>query len=44
MGADEFCRQFPTGGGRRGAAGVNELPVGELERFAQRFEASFERR
>ena len=42
-GADEFCRQFPTGGGRRGAAGVNDLPACELERFAQRFEASFAR-
>ncbi|HWI09845.1 MAG TPA: DHHA1 domain-containing protein [Burkholderiaceae bacterium] len=42
-GADEFCRQFPTGGGRRGAAGVNDLPAGEFDRFVARFEASFAR-
>lgn len=42
-GADDFCRQFPTGGGRRGAGGVNDLPASELERFAARFEASFAR-
>ena len=43
MGADEFCRVFPTGGGRRGAAGVNELPQASLGRFVDRFEASFAR-
>ena len=43
LGADEFCRQFATGGGRRGAGGVNELPQAELERFAGRFEACFAR-
>jgi len=43
-GADDFCRQFPTGGGRRGAGGVNELPAAELERFAGRFEDVFARR
>ena len=43
LGADEFCRQFATGGGRRGAGGVNELPASELERFAGRFEACFAR-
>jgi hypothetical protein len=42
-GADEFCRQFPTGGGRRGAAGVNDLPASELDRFAERFETCFAR-
>lgn len=32
-GADEVARQFPTGGGRKAAAGINELPVGQLEKF-----------
>lgn len=43
LGADEFCRQFATGGGRRGAGGVNQLPESEFERFAGRFEVSFAR-
>ena len=43
IGADQFCMHFATGGGRRGAGGVNELPASELERFAGRFEASFAR-
>lgn len=36
-GADEICRQFPTGGGRKAAAGVNELPGGQLDKFIQVF-------
>ncbi len=32
-GADELCGKFPTGGGRRGAAGINHLPEDELENF-----------
>jgi len=32
-GADELCRQFDTGGGRKAAAGINFLPEAELERF-----------
>jgi len=32
-GADELCRQFPTGGGRAAAAGINELPVESLAEF-----------
>jgi hypothetical protein len=43
MGADDFCRQFPTGGGRRGAGGVNELQSSEVDRFIYRFEDSFSR-
>lgn len=31
MGADEVAGQFPTGGGRRAAAGINALPVDQLE-------------
>jgi len=43
VGAGEFCGQFPTGGGRRGAGGVNELPDAEVERFVARFEECFNR-
>jgi len=40
-GADELCRQFATGGGRKAAAGINQLPESELENFQQAFEAQF---
>ncbi len=40
-GADELCRQFATGGGRKAAAGINELPESELDRFSERFFESF---
>jgi hypothetical protein len=40
-GAAALCRAFPSGGGREGAAGINHLPAGELERFAARFMAHF---
>lgn len=32
-GADEVARQFPTGGGRKAAAGINKLPASELDAF-----------
>ncbi|ROS05125.1 hypothetical protein EDC56_0654 [Sinobacterium caligoides] len=32
-GADEVVRQFETGGGRKAAAGINELPATDLARF-----------
>lgn len=32
-GADELCRQFPTGGGRAAAAGINLLPGESLTAF-----------
>jgi hypothetical protein len=35
--ADEFCRAFPGGGGRRGSAGIDRLARSELESFARRF-------
>lgn len=41
LGADEFCREFPTGGGRRGAAGINDLPQVEFDRFADLFQTRF---
>jgi hypothetical protein len=36
-GADTFCRQFATGGGRAAAAGINHLPRSELEGFVEAF-------
>lgn len=36
--ADTLCRQFPTGGGRRGAAGINALPADKLELFLSAFQ------
>lgn len=32
-GADEICRQFPSGGGREAAAGINNLEATELSNF-----------
>lgn len=40
-GADELCRQFATGGGRKAAAGINHLPAGELDAFITAFRAQF---
>ncbi len=34
-GADELCMQFPTGGGRKAAAGINDLPAEQLQEFIQ---------
>ena len=39
--ADEFCRGFATGGGRKLAAGINHMPATDLEHFAANFEARF---
>lgn len=36
-GADELCRQFPSGGGRAAAAGINHLPDSELSAFTAAF-------
>lgn len=36
-GADTLCSQFDTGGGRKGAAGINHLPEAELARFNAAF-------
>jgi single-stranded DNA-specific DHH superfamily exonuclease len=36
-GADEFCRRFPTGGGRAAAAGINDLPADQLNDFIDQF-------
>jgi hypothetical protein len=37
-GASKLALQFPTGGGREKAAGVNELPKSELINFISKFE------
>jgi hypothetical protein len=39
--ADDFCRQFETGGGRAGAGGINHLPQRQLEDFVRKFHESF---
>ncbi len=39
--AESFCRRFPTGGGRKTAAGINHLPNEELENFTSAFERQF---
>ena len=41
-GADELCLQFDGGGGRKAAAGINELPEHELERFTELFFRAFQ--
>ncbi|PMK74225.1 acetyltransferase [Vibrio breoganii] len=35
VGADEICSSFPTGGGRKAAAGINQLPKGDVAKFTQ---------
>ena len=40
-GADDLCRQFPTGGGRKAAAGINQLPAEQLAAFSNAFEKHF---
>ena len=41
-GADALCRQFPTGGGRAAAAGINALPADQLDDFIGALAASYE--
>ena len=40
-GADELCLKFETGGGRKGAAGINRLPQAEFDRFIEEFKRGF---
>jgi len=40
-GADELCRQFDTGGGRKAAAGINFLSASDLDKFTDAFKAQF---
>jgi hypothetical protein len=41
QGADDVCRQFETGGGRKAAAGINRLPKTEYDRFISVMEDVF---
>lgn len=41
QGADVLCRQFPTGGGRAAAAGINALPANQLDTFVDALEAAY---
>jgi single-stranded DNA-specific DHH superfamily exonuclease len=40
-GADELCRQFPSGGGRKAAAGINALAQSSLAQFVEKFNTQF---
>jgi hypothetical protein len=40
-GADHLCRQFPQGGGRAAAAGINGLPASRLPEFLEALDAAF---
>ncbi len=40
-GADDLCRQFPTGGGRKAAAGINDLPIAMYDEFVAAFKAIY---
>jgi hypothetical protein len=41
QGADELCARFESGGGRKGAAGINELPLSKLAVFVDAFRAAY---
>ena len=41
-GADLLCLQFPTGGGRKAAAGINDLPADQLALFAEKFREAYQ--
>lgn len=40
-GADKLCLQFPTGGGRKAAAGINDLPADQLDQFICKFREAY---
>ncbi len=40
-GADELCRAFASGGGRKAAAGINRLEAAEFELFAGAFRRAY---
>lgn len=41
QGAADLCMQFPTGGGRAGAAGINDLPADSLQAFTASFQRAY---
>lgn len=40
-GADELCSRFPTGGGRKAAAGINALPHHRFDDFVEAFRTAY---
>lgn len=40
-GADDLCRAFATGGGRKAAAGINHLPESDLVRFVSELRQTY---
>jgi hypothetical protein len=40
-GAGNLCSQFPSGGGREAAAGINDLPLDQLALFLDKFEHTY---
>ena len=40
-GADALCAAFPTGGGRKGAAGINQLAREDFDRFLAAFRTAY---
>lgn len=40
-GADDLCRQFESGGGRKAAAGINKLPTSDYDKFMEKFTQAF---
>ncbi|CCO47164.1 putative DHH phosphoesterase [Vibrio nigripulchritudo SOn1] len=41
QGAGQICSEFPSGGGREAAAGINALPADSLSAFIQRVESFY---
>lgn len=41
QGAAQLCMQFPTGGGRAAAAGINDLPADSLDAFVEALQATY---
>ena len=41
--ADTLCMKFPTGGGRKAAAGINELPESSLDEFIKTFKDTYKK-
>lgn len=41
QGADDLCRRFPSGGGRKAAAGINQLPEHQFQAFLAAFQGAF---
>jgi hypothetical protein len=42
QGAGDICAQFPTGGGRAAAAGINVLPKEHLTEFIKQVEVYYQ--